>query len=388
MDLLVFSHLRWDFVYQRPQHLLSRFATGQRVFFWEEPEFRDNALPSLKISPREDLLTVVVPELPTGGSEQQSWALQQELLAGFLEDEAIEDYICWYYTPMARNFTRNLQPAAVVYDCMDELSAFRGAPPGLTRAEEELFSIADLVFTGGQSLYESKRSRHPSVHLFPSSIDAKHFAKARRPQNDAVDQSSIPHPRLGYCGVIDERMDVELLTEMAKSRPDWQFIMVGPVVKISDADLPKRENIHYLGSKQYSDLPSYLSGWDVALLPFARNESTRFISPTKTPEYLAAGRPVISTAITDVVRPYGDSGLVSICDTAAQFIDAAERSLSRDLSKEEERLRQVDAFLARSSWDRTFSDMRRLIINVATDKDAARSVGAAEQITGNTAAAD
>lgn len=388
MDLLVFSHLRWDFVYQRPQHLLSRFATGQRVFFWEEPEFRDNALPSLKISPREDLLTVVVPELPTGGSEQQSWALQQELLAGFLEDEAIEDYICWYYTPMARNFTRNLQPAAVVYDCMDELSAFRGAPPGLTRAEEELFSIADLVFTGGQSLYESKRSRHRSVHLFPSSIDAKHFAKARRPQNDAVDQSSIPHPRLGYCGVIDERMDVELLTEMAKSRPDWQFIMVGPVVKISDADLPKRENIHYLGSKQYSDLPSYLSGWDVALLPFARNESTRFISPTKTPEYLAAGRPVISTAITDVVRPYGDSGLVSICDTAAQFIDAAERSLSRDLSKEEERLRQVDAFLARSSWDRTFSDMRRLIINVATDKDAARSVGAAEQITGNTAAAD
>lgn len=388
MDLLVFSHLRWDFVYQRPQHLLSRFATGQRVFFWEEPEFRDNALPSLNISPREDLLTVVVPELPTGGSEQQSWALQQELLAGFLEDEAIEDYICWYYTPMARNFTRNLQPAAVVYDCMDELSAFRGAPPGLTRAEEELFSIADLVFTGGQSLYESKRSRHRSVHLFPSSIDAKHFAKARRPQNDAVDQSSIPHPRLGYCGVIDERMDVELLTEMAKSRPDWQFIMVGPVVKISDADLPKRENIHYLGSKQYSDLPSYLSGWDVALLPFARNESTRFISPTKTPEYLAAGRPVISTAITDVVRPYGDSGLVSICDTAAQFIDAAERSLSRDLSKEEERLRQVDAFLARSSWDRTFSDMRRLIINVATDKDAARSVGAAEQITGNTAAAD
>lgn len=388
MDLLVFSHLRWDFVYQRPQHLLSRFATGQRVFFWEEPEFRDNALPFLKISPREDLLTVVVPELPTGGSEQQSWALQQELLAGFLEDEAIEDYICWYYTPMARNFTRNLQPAAVVYDCMDELSAFRGAPPGLTRAEEELFSIADLVFTGGQSLYESKRSRHRSVHLFPSSIDAKHFAKARRPQNDAVDQSSIPHPRLGYCGVIDERMDVELLTEMAKSRPDWQFIMVGPVVKISDADLPKRENIHYLGSKQYSDLPSYLSGWDVALLPFARNESTRFISPTKTPEYLAAGRPVISTAITDVVRPYGDSGLVSICDTAAQFIDAAERSLSRDLSKEEERLRQVDAFLARSSWDRTFSDMRRLIINVATDKDAARSVGAAELITGNTAAAD
>ena len=388
MDLLVFSHLRWDFVYQRPQHLLSRFATAQRVFFWEEPEFRDNAIPSLKISPREDFLTVVVPELPTGGSEQQTWALQQELLAGFREDQAIEDYICWYYTPMARNFTRNLKPAAVVYDCMDELSAFRGAPPGLTRAEEELFSLADLVFTGGQSLYESKRSRHPSVHLFPSSIDAKHFAKARQAQDDPVDQSSIPHPRLGYCGVIDERMDLELLAAMADSRPDWQFIMVGPVVKITDADLPERANIHYLGSKQYSDLPNYLSGWEVALLPFARNESTRFISPTKTPEYLAAGRPVISTAITDVVRPYGDLGLVSICNTAAQFIDAVEQSLFRDLSKEEERLRQVDAFLARSSWDRTFSDMRRLIMKVATDKDAARSVGAAEQLTGNTAAAD
>jgi UDP-galactopyranose mutase len=368
VDALVFSHLRWDFVYQRPQHLLSRFANLHRVFFWEEPEYRDISKPGLRTSRREDGLIIAVPELSHGTPEAAGWTMQQELLHELIRSEAIEQYFTWYYTPMARNFTRGLQPKAIIYDCMDELSAFRGAPPGLTSAESELFRAADLVFTGGQSLYEAKKSRHPSVHCFPSSIDAPHFAKARKQSQDPADQAAIPHPRVGYCGVIDERMDLDMLAQVASIRPDWHLVMIGPVVKITDADLPRAANIHYLGSKKYGDLPAYLSGWDIGMLPFARNESTRFISPTKTPEYLAAGLPVVSTAITDVVRPYGERKLVAIANDAAEFACAVEQLLHRDRAREAERLQVVDEFLARSSWDRTFTGMRELIIEVAAGK--------------------
>jgi UDP-galactopyranose mutase len=385
MDVLVFSHLRWDFVYQRPQHLLSRFAKAHRVFFWEEPEYKDIQEAFLNESPREDLVSLVVPQLPLGTSEQESFDIQRQLLAAFLLENSLNDYVAWYYTPTARNFTRNLQPRAIVYDCMDELSAFRGAPPGLTVSESELFGVADLVFTGGQSLYQSKQSRHHSVHLFPSSIDVSHFGKARKAQSDPPDQAAITHPRIGYCGVIDERMDLDLLGTVAALRPDWQFVMVGPVVKISDEDLPKRDNIHYLGSKKYHELPSYMAGWDVGMLPFARNESTRFISPTKTPEYLAAGLPVVSTPITDVVRPYGHSGLVEIADAPDSFVEAINKLLSRDREQEQQRLTTVDAFLARSSWDHTFAEMKRLIARVISGAEPKLQ---ALQNTGNAIAAD
>jgi glycosyltransferase involved in cell wall biosynthesis len=368
MDLLVFSHLRWDFVYQRPQHLLSRFAKHRRVFFWEEPVYREVPEPFLDRSSREGMLEVIVPQMPIGTSEQESLYIQQQLLGIFLQENAIKDYVAWYYTPMSRNFTRELEPHVTVYDCMDQLSGFRGAPPGLTAAESELFGVADLVFTGGQSLYESKQSRHHSVHLFPSSIDTTHFGKARESQSDPQDQAIIPHPRIGYCGVIDERMDLDLLRGIAVLRPDWHLVMVGPVVKITQQDLPTAENIHYLGSKKYQELPTYMAGWDIGMLPFASNESTRFISPTKTPEYLAAGLPSVSTPITDVVRPYGNSGLVEIASDAESFVSAVDRLLSRDRGNEEQRLSTVGAFLARSSWDRTFTEMERLIMRVASGK--------------------
>jgi len=316
LDMLVFSHLRWDFVFQRPQHLLTRFARERRVVFWEEPRFEAVRAPTLDVSARDRGLSVVVPIVPSGTDTETTWSMQRELLAEFLGDFGLGEYVCWYYTPLALNFTDELEPAVVVYDCMDELSAFRGAPPGLAKAEAELFLAADLVFTGGQSLFQSKRNRHPSVHLFPSSIDTTHFGRARQAGPDPADQATIAHPRIGYCGVIDERMDYSLLDEVARLRPEWQFLMVGPVVKVSESDLPRRANIHYLGSKNYLELPSYFSGWDVGMLPFALNESTRFISPTKTPEYLAAGLPVVSTPITDVVKSYGDLGLVSIARSA------------------------------------------------------------------------
>jgi UDP-galactopyranose mutase len=367
-DLICFSHLRWDFVYQRPQHLLSRYAEERRVFYVEEPVF-DNGPMRLDISGRDGGVWVVVPHLPEGLSEIEIEAAQRTLIDQLFKEHSIRDCVLWYYTPMALAFTRHLEPLATVYDCMDELSAFKGAPPALREREEELFRRADLVFTGGQSLYEAKRERHHAVQYFPSSIDQAHFGQARTLAAEPDDQAGIAHPRLGFFGVIDERFDIELLDGVAAARPRWQFIMIGPVVKIDPATLPRRQNIHYLGGKSYQELPAYLAGWDVALLLFARNESTRFISPTKTPEYLAAGKPVISTSIRDVVRTYGERGLVHIADTVDEFVSAAEAILSEQ-PEQADWLAGVDAFLASNSWDETWAQMSKLIEDVVNARRA------------------
>lgn len=363
VDLVCLSHLRWDFVYQRPQHLMSRFARDRRVFFVEEPLFEDGAA-RLDVSERPGGIRVAVPHLPQGLAPAEVDELQGDLLRQLLAAHAVTDYVLWYYTPMALGFAAGLAPAAIVYDCMDELSLFRGAPPALLERERRLLEIADLVFTGGQSLYEAKRGRHPAVHAFPSSIDAGHFGRARRPGAEPVDQAAIPRPRLGYFGVIDERIDLDLLAAVAGLRPDWHWVMIGPVVKIDPETLPRRSNLHYLGMKDYGDLPSYLAGWDAALMPFAANDSTRFISPTKTPEYLAGGRPVISTSIRDVMRPYGELNLVEIADDPEAFVAAAERAMARfgeGAPEREEWLQRVDGLLAGGSWDRTFGQMSDLI---------------------------
>jgi len=371
-DLVCFSHLRWDFVYQRPQHLLSRCARKRRVFFIEEPVY-GNCSMRLDVREADPGVYVVVPHLPDGlRSEIAINAVMKEMTRQLFTEQGINEYVFWYYTPMALRFTDQFNPIASVYDCMDELSAFKDAHSKLPAFEKELFRQVDLVFTGGQSLYEVKRNQHPNVHAFPSSIDASHFGKARKTVADPEDQAHIPHPRLGFFGVIDERFDIQLLDEVAAKRPDWNFIIIGPVVKIDPDTLPKHSNIHYLGGKKYSELPEYLAGWDIALLLFARNESTRFISPTKTPEYLAAGKPVISTSIKDVVRPYGEMKLVEIADTAGEFIAAAEKILSG--SNRSEWLQKVDAFLENISWDKTWSQMSDLIDQVIERKRPARTL--------------
>ena len=359
--LVCFSHLRWDFVWQRPQHLLSRAAKRYRVLQIEEPIFKRAIEPSMHVSTRPGNITIAVPMLPEGLSPAQVVAAQARLVRQMLAREPDASRIFWYYTPMALAFSRHLDADLVVYDNMDELSLFRGASQELIDLETELMARADVVFTGGMSLYEAKRNRHRNIHGLPSSIDFDHFSKARRLDSpDPKDQAGIPHPRLGFFGVIDERMDIDLVEAVAELRPDWHLAMIGPVVKIDPASVPRRPNIHWMGPKDYKELPRYLARWDVGFMPFALNESTRFISPTKTPEFLAAGVPVVSTPITDVVRPYGEKGLVEIAKTPLEVVRKAEHLMSRP---KENWLSRVDRRLAAGSWDKTWSTMHRLMLD-------------------------
>ncbi|WBX97840.1 glycosyltransferase [Chryseobacterium gambrini] len=355
--LLCFSHLSWNFVYQRPQHLLSRFSKHYQVFYFEEPKIGDSDMYIVNVQDGVYIVELLVTRHDDTINERIS-----NLISQLLVDYDIKSYISWYYTPMALQFTRHLEPEKVIFDSMDELSAFKFAPPQLLHLEEELFAKADVVFTGGNSLFQAKKHRHHNIHSMPSSIDKDHFGQARTFQQDPEDQKSIAHPRLGFIGVVDERFDIELLREVSTKRPDWQFVIIGPVVKINPDDLPIAENIHYLGSKAYSELPQYIARWDIALILFALNESTEFISPTKTPEYLAAGKQVISTAIKDVVHPYGNAGLVQIIDDSDSFISAAENIFNE--KETDHWLRTVDHFLEDDSWDHTFERMNTLINNI------------------------
>jgi UDP-galactopyranose mutase len=359
--LVCFSHLRWDFVYQRPQHLLSRFAHDTSVYFIEEPIF-DEGNPRYVGTQKAPNLHVLVPHLPMGLSPDEIELMLRNLLNGFMATRSARDTAFWYYTPMALSFSSHINPAITIFDCMDELSAFKFAPARLKQLEQSLLSRADIVFTGGQSLYEAKKNRHINIHAFPSSIDFTHFSKARNGIAEPEDNVAIPGPRFGFYGVVDERFDIELLREVAAAKPDWHFVIVGPVVKIDEASLPRAENIHYLGGRSYKDLPAYLKGWDVAIMPFAMNESTKFISPTKTPEYLAGGKPVISTPIHDVIHPYGEEALVHIASSAQEWIEAGEKILAEKDSREQW-LNKVDTFLRGNSWDQTYLSMKSLIIN-------------------------
>lgn len=356
-NILCFSHLHWDFVYQRPQHLLTRFAKQNKVFYIEEPR---NSISDFYEIDLQDGVSII--KIFINNEEENRNQRLEKLINNVIEDQNIKTYSCWYYTPMALEYTSHLKPQITIYDSMDELSAFRFAPPQLLDLENELFKKADVVFTGGHTLYQAKKHRHHNIHPFPSSIDKAHFQKARFNKIDAEDQKYIPKPRFGFYGVIDERFDIELLREVSVQRPDWHFVIIGPIVKIDVNELPRAENIHYLGPKKYSELPEYISHWDIALVLFAINESTEFISPTKTPEYLSAGLPVISTPIKDVVKPYGEANLVYIANNAETFIAYAEEELKKDSKKEW--LAKVDEYLADESWDNTFEKMNLLINNV------------------------
>lgn len=365
--LVVFSHLRWGFVYQRPQHLLSRLAKRWQVVFIEEPVHEEGPARVETHSPCPGL-TVVVPHTPVAapGFHDDQLKVLEPLLGRWLQNRQLSDPVVWLYTPMALPLAAALRPRCIVYDCMDELAAFKDAPRQLRQRESALLKRADVVFTGGPSLFDAKQGLHPNVHCIPSSVDVAHYAPlglkpdcAEARQAESL-QGGLPRPRLGYFGVIDERLDIRLIGEVAESRPDWQIVMVGPVVKIDPQALPRRNNIHWLGMQPYALLPYLLAGWDVCLVPFARNDATRYISPTKTLEYMAGEKPVVSTPIKDVVTLYGNA--VAFADGSEDFVTACETVLEESAQARCKRGLEMLTTVSRHSWDRSADSMHRLIV--------------------------
>jgi glycosyltransferase involved in cell wall biosynthesis len=363
-SIVAFSHLRWNFVYQRPQHLLSRLAATHPVVFVEEPELDSDGPSRWERGKPQPNLTVYRPKTPvrTPGFHAGQFPVLEPLIAELRAELGDTSVLAWLYTPMALPLARALAPDGMVYDCMDELSLFLGAPPELLSHEAELLKHADVMFTGGRSLFRAKQSRHPNAHCFPSSVDAAHFRLADaegRPISEAEDQAELPHPRLGFYGVMDERLDLEIVDRIADAHPEWQIVLVGPIVKIDPERLPRRPNIHYFSQRSYDELPRYLAGWDVCLLPFARNDATRFISPTKTLEYMAAELPIVSTPITDVAQPYGD--IVYLGGTPGEFLAACEAALASSAEERAGRAEQMRKVLAGTSWDVTVAAMATLL---------------------------
>lgn len=351
--LFCFSHLRWGVVRQRPQHVARLASQQNRVTYFEAPIFENGARPALRVKDVSPRIQVATPVLPFGVSAPRADALQREMLDRLIGSVQRGRLTGWYYTPMAMRFSDHIAWDVCVYDCMEELSAFKDAPAHLLEMERCLLRRADVVFTGGQSLYDAKRSLHRSVLHFPSSIDVTHFKQARSPGDDPADQAGIPHPRVGYFGFIDERLDIDLVAQTARAMQDVHFVLIGPVVKIDPASLAQNHNVHWLGAKSYDDLPDYLRHWKAGWMPFALNAATRYTSPTETPAFLAAGLPVVSTAIVDVVRSYGAAGLVEIVDD-----EDITTTLRRVLEQPQNpTLANVDAYLADMSWMKTWAAM-------------------------------
>ena len=370
---MVLSHLRWDFVFQRPQHLLTRAAKDFDVIYVEEP-IVEGTVPSVRRLDRGEGIVVIQPLVPAGMPAGEVLLHQGEVVEALANAAAGRPLYLWYYTPMALAFGHRIEPDVIIFDKMDELSAFRFARPEVRAMEASLLDCADVVFTGGASLFAAAKHRHANIHCFPSSIDRPHFAAARRGDlADPGDQAMLPHPRIGFFGVIDERIDLDLIAETAALRPDWQFVMLGPTAKIDPAALPQAPNLHWLGPKAYSELPAYMAHWDLGWMPFALNEATRFISPTKTPEFLAAGLPLLSTPIHDVVEPYGRQGLVEIASHAAALAEAGDRLLAEPAEASARRRAAADQMLRRGSWDRTWAAMLGLIRAAAAQPEPVRA---------------
>jgi hypothetical protein len=366
-DLIVLSHLRWTWVWQRPQHLVARFArsrsrAGGSVWFVEEPVQEDVTEPVIRCADGGSGVTRVWLAVPTNLSGPPTLGFDAPIAAGygtllreFLSGQAATEgrpaADVLVYTPMAYDLAAALKPGRLAYDVMDDLASFLDAPEGIRLRQRRLLADADVVFTGGRSLHASiSAHRKHRCYLFPSGVDTAHYASSMRLRR--------PHssPVAGYVGVLDERLDLGLIADLARLLPDWTIRMVGPVAKIPPHSLPQAPNLEYPGQVRYEQLPAVMAGFDVALMPFALNEATRSISPTKTPEYLAAGLPVVSTRVPDVVADYGD--VVALADDGGQFAAACRVAL-RETSAD--RQRRLAAISGRQEWDRIAADMDALI---------------------------
>jgi UDP-galactopyranose mutase len=370
-DIVCLAQRRWSSVHGRPQHLMRRFGRSRRVFFCEQPVFGEESNPRLEVNPAAEGVFVVRPMLPAGLEPEALDIVQGLLLNAMLREMQVQSYVLWHDSPLALGFTEHFAPAAVVYDCTDDPGTQKGAPAALAARERQLLGRSDLVFAAGRSLSEAKRPRHPHVHVFPNSVDAAHFAGARalRGKGEPAEQRGLPHPRVGYMGAIDARLDFDLLDFVARSRPDWQVVLAGPV-EVDPQSLPRRPNVHYLEAKSYDELPGYLAGWDAALLPFALRPSNRFVSPAQTLEYLAAGCPVVSTPLPDVSRPYGEARVVRIAGAQESFVREIAAALARDRA-DAGRARAVEALLRGLSWDRTAEAMEVLLQQAVARRAAA-----------------
>lgn len=341
-DLLVFSHLRWDFIFERPQHVLSRHASHRRVFYFEEPVFGMTDSPRLYLKPSQEKVQVVVPHLPLGMEPSMMDGALSELLNELVYEEDIRDFTAMYYSPAALSFSRHLNPSIVIFDCMDH--AYENGRD----SESELISRSDVVFTSNHTLYESKKINHNNIHPFPNSIDLNHFSHARMTVSEPLDQARIPHPRIGFYGGMEKNFNFDLLTQMADLRPEFQFVMLGPIDR-DPSELPLRDNIYYLGKKNYEEIPFYMAGWDAGIIPFK-------VKNPKTAEYLAAGKPVVSIALNEVIHPYGDAKLVYIANNANMFVECLEKAINES-QYDPEWIERVNNFLDGNSWDATFLEM-------------------------------
>ena len=363
-SFIVHSHLRWDFVWQRPQQILSRLAQHHPILFVEEPIFGDFAGSSLDISYPHANVIRVVPYLDNNYAPDYDRAarmvlvmLREQLKTNATLANLFRKRVQWFYTPMPTPIMLGeFNEMGVVYDCMDELAQFKDAPADLRNREHFLLKNADIVFTGGRNLYEAKSRAHANVHFFGCGVDIEHFGKARLPQTSIADDiKTFSAPIAGYFGVIDERLDYALIAQMAQAKPQWTFVMVGPVVKVDPNSLPQAPNIKWLGQRDYKELPNYVKAFDVCLMPFSLNAATQYINPTKTLEYMAANKPILSTAVADVIKNF--TPVVQVAYSPAEFVQRLEatRALSREM---------LDAGLAmagKASWDAIVATIRQLI---------------------------
>lgn len=369
--IIVFSHLRWNFVWQRPQQFLSRFAAMHPILFVEEPIFdlAEGEAPRPEIHQAQENVTTLALHVPPVASQHQLETWRREAVRNAIaqqpQPQLFNDPILWYYSPMDFSWTINhFNGHTVVYDCMDELSLFHGAPKELVEEEGKLLRRADIVFVGGKNLADKKREQHNNVHFFGCGVEYQHFSQAQQQGDVPADIKDLPRPIIGWFGVIDERMNYELLAKMARLRPEWSFVLVGPVVKVDPASLPQAANIHWVGQREYRELPLYCRGYDVCMMPFALNESTRYINPTKALEYLATGRPVISTPVQDVVAQYQET--IAIAGTAEEFIAEIESALANKSERIDRGIERAKA----CSWEATVAQMNQLIKDTQATRKA------------------
>ena len=365
--IIVHSHLRWDWVWQRPQQFVSRLSQRHRVLFVEtlapDPQL---AAPlarfrSVEAFPNITVLSLQFPDWRWGDGlyiDAERLRLVKEFVQGPAAGQ-FENSVQWFYDPMAAPiFLHRMGERLNVYDCMDELSKFNGAPPEIVQREQQLLAGAAVVFTGGRKLFEAKNRLHGNCHFYGCGVDTEHFGRALDPALETAPEiAALPKPVFGYFGVVDERLDYELLLALAEANPQGSVVMVGPVSKVDERTLPRRVNLHWLGQRAYADLPALCKGFDVCLMPFALNEATRYINPTKALEYMASGRPVVGTAVPDVVGNFGS--VVQIADTQKEFVSFCQRAATHP---DREAIERGLSLARENSWDSIVAQLEQHVM--------------------------